>query len=119
MKKSELRQLIKEEINKVIKESDLSLAKSKALKDIELLKIKAKNDWGLLDDIKTQSEKIKSSTSIEQINKILNWLKGGDSESLDKISESQNEKNYEYFYNRISKGVDKFKQMLRDNGHID
>jgi hypothetical protein len=36
-----------------------------------------------------------------------------------KISESQNEKNYEYFYNRISKGVDKFKQMLRDSGHID
>lgn len=36
-----------------------------------------------------------------------------------KISESQKEKNYEYFYNRISNGVDKIKQMLRDNGHID
>ena len=120
MKKSELRQIIKEEIDKAFG-GNLQNTKTKALKYIEILLNKAKvgNDWGLIDDLITQKKKIINFQSEKEINDIINWLEGEESKPLDKINESQNEKNYEYFYNRISKGVDKIKQMLKENGHID
>jgi len=122
MKKSELRNIIKEEISKALNENELKLAKDKALKDIELIKVKAKtkNDWGLLDDIKTQSEKIKNSTSIEQINKILNWLKGGESEPLDKILESQKQSTQQEMDRLLEDGkmrLKKIQQLMKSKGH--
>jgi len=120
MKKSELHNIIKEEISKTLNENELKLAKDKVLKDIELIKAKAKNDWGLLDDIKTQSEKIKNSTSIEQINKILNWLKGGESEPLDKISESQKQSTQQEMKSLMSDILEsnkKVKQLMKQKGY--
>lgn len=129
MKKSELKQIIKEELNKVLNQKwqvifyddytetpvkQLFDSKQEAEKWADGLEYDYQdiviNDRG--DDEWKTFYKFHNPEDKETYNEY-------EVKPVENISESQNEKNYEYFYNRISKGVDEFKQMLRDNGHID
>lgn len=130
MKKSELRQIIKEEISKILNEAfindkgeltdfEYNLTPPQEQHLLRINKMSLQQVLDKLNDLMFNPDNLPPQYKLSIHDDELmydaenhKWVDGN-------LSESKHEKNYEYFYNRISKGVDKFKQMLRDSGHID
>lgn len=110
MKKSELRQIIKEEIQSV----ELKNKFNKFIND---------NYEAFLDTIGKEYEEVFSRRLFDAFEAYKE--KFGEKHPLEfefhnktNLNESQIGQNYEYFYNRISKGVDTIKKMLKDKGYV-
>jgi len=78
MKKSELRQIIREEIYNNLNEDYIKTLKSKALQRINIAKQKYfnKNDWGGINDYDTVIKKLQIIDDPKMIDLLVRWYEG-------------------------------------------
>jgi hypothetical protein len=78
VKKSELKQIIKEEIQKVLNEDSIQTLKSKAQHRINIAKQKYfnKRDWGGIDDYDIVIKKLQTIDDPKTIELLVRWYEG-------------------------------------------